>query len=253
MFKQSLIAIDIAPYFDENKETNPFPDASKYATTNPKKQNSALFYSELMVAPKNPDFRVVVRDDNQEPQFMDPDEEYIPLNRLVEANNRPLSKSEKKSYDVLVKLEKEVSWGALLEIKNEAFMTEQEQGAAMHNPYLSANFTRTAPRPQPEPKKSINLKEETILKNKLPKIEEVKGESRATEQTKNSARQTKNITGRKKKTYLEEATVEDKQVTFISMHSDGESDEENRVKKAAFKKRIANKVGKALLLLTVTF
>ena len=142
MFKESLILLDIAPYFDDPVTNQKFPDTSKLARTNPKKQDSTLFHSEIMITPANPDFKQIHRDEDEEREFLSLEETKETLNKLVEANSKNWSDWENKSYELLVQLEKELSWGSLLEIKNEVFLNENEQGISADNPFLTAHFTR---------------------------------------------------------------------------------------------------------------
>lgn len=252
-FKQCLIAIDIAPYYDEPQRTERYPASDKYATTNPKKQNSTLYYSSLMVEPTKADFRKLDRENKEIPFMIESDDEREILDRLVEANKRKFSSSEKKSYELLVQLEKELQWGNLLDIKNEIFFTESEQGTAADNPFLSANFTRThlttdiGEIPSKSDKKIESIKEELSskeAKKAMEPIEEVKGESKPSEQTQNYG--DKAISGkRNKQSYLEQATVEEKQVTFVSLPSEPDEEQPDLSKpdkSVMYKKRLANKI-----------
>lgn len=66
-------------------------------------------------------------------------------------------------------------------------------------------------------------------------------------------RQSKPPTARRnKQSYLEEATVEDKQVTFISLHSENDEDSDIARRKfnpALMKKRLANKIDHLFMML----
>jgi len=112
-----------------------------------------------MFEPIKPDFRVS-NSSNKDVSLKSTDID----EKLKEANSRVFSTSEKQSYSLLVQLEKELTWGTLLDIKNEVFLTEHEQGTMADNPFLNANFTRTVNTTDIEiAKKKIELKEENIL------------------------------------------------------------------------------------------
>ena len=48
------------------------------------------------------------------------------LRQLIRVNNVKLSACEKRCYDLLVKIEKEISWDTLLKIKSATFLVESE-------------------------------------------------------------------------------------------------------------------------------
>lgn len=256
-FKESLIALDIAPYYDEAQKNDKFPASDKYSSTNPKKQDSSLFYAALMVEPTKPDFRKLNKENQEMPLLIDTDEERETLEKLNEVNKRVFSASEKKSYELLVQLEKELTWGNLLDMKNDVFFTENEQGTAADNPFLSANFTRTQQTTDTEiAKKKIELKEENILKSELGKpmeeIKELKEESQVTEQAHKP--KDKGISARRNKHgYLAEATVEEKIATFVSLPSEPDDEETPDLnkpdKEVLYKKRLANKINNLFMTL----
>lgn len=142
MFKESIVILDIAPYLEDPIINQKFPDTSKLARTNPKKQDSSLFHSEVMVTPTNPDFRQIQKEEEEERFFLPLEDTKDTLDKLVEANSKSWSDCENKSYELLVQLEKELSWGNLLEVKNEVFLNENEQGVCIDNPFLTAHFTK---------------------------------------------------------------------------------------------------------------
>ena len=51
-----------------------------------------------------------------------------------------MTKCEKKAYDLLIKLEKEITWEQLLTLKTEIFLTETDNTVVVENPYLNADF-----------------------------------------------------------------------------------------------------------------
>lgn len=53
-----------------------------------------------------------------------------------------MNKCEKKSYELLVKMEKEISWESLLKLKNKIFLSEQEGGIVWENPHLNADYAK---------------------------------------------------------------------------------------------------------------
>ena len=56
-FKQALIALDVAPSYDDINDELILPDLSKYQPTRPKTQNSTDVYPKLMVKPVHVDFK----------------------------------------------------------------------------------------------------------------------------------------------------------------------------------------------------
>ena len=48
------------------------------------------------------------------------------LRRLIKVNGVSLTQCEKRCYDLLVKVEKEISWDTLLKIKSATFLVESE-------------------------------------------------------------------------------------------------------------------------------
>jgi hypothetical protein len=59
------------------------------------------------------------------------------LKRLIKANSITLSSCEKRCYELLVKIEKEISWDTLLKIKSATFLVESEN-QQWENPFFMA-------------------------------------------------------------------------------------------------------------------
>lgn len=57
------------------------------------------------------------------------------LRRLIKVNNVQLSQCEKRCYDLLIKIEKEISWDTLLKIKSATFLVESEN-QQWENPFF---------------------------------------------------------------------------------------------------------------------
>jgi hypothetical protein len=55
-----------------------------------------------------------------------PREDQEMLNKLAKVNSVKLTQCEKRCYDLLVKIEKEISWDTLLKIKQATFLGEQD-------------------------------------------------------------------------------------------------------------------------------
>jgi hypothetical protein len=62
------------------------------------------------------------------------------LKRLEAINNRQLNDCEKKCYELLVKLEKEISWDSLLKIKSDTFFHETEN-SHWENPHFQIDYS----------------------------------------------------------------------------------------------------------------
>ena len=93
-------------------------------------------------------------------------------------------------------------------------------------------------------KKISNIDDNSsMLNSRSKKLKDMKEESKEKQAVSKSASAAQDLSSRKKKqTYLEEATVEDKQVTFVSLHSDKEIDNIDQNKSKLQKKRIMNKI-----------
>lgn len=244
MFKESLIILDIAPYFDDPVVDQKYPDSSKLARTNPKKQDSALFHSEIMINPSNPDFKQIQKEEEEERFFLTLEETKETLDKLVESNSKTWSEWENKSYELLVQLEKELSWGNLLEVKNEVFLNESEQGFSIDNPFLTAHFTKAQQTTDSDiSKKKTNFDDSSKFNLRSRKLREEQEEVKENKTVNQGPTPAQDLSSRKKKqTYLEEATVEDKQVTFVSLHSDKEIDGIYQNRSKLQRKRIMNKI-----------
>lgn len=57
------------------------------------------------------------------------------LRQLIRVNNVKLTSCEKRCYDLLVKIEKEISWDTLLKIKSATFLVESEN-QVWENPFF---------------------------------------------------------------------------------------------------------------------
>jgi len=77
-------------------------------------------------------------------QFMGdiPREDADMLKKLVRVNQIELTTCEKRCYDLLVKIEKEISWDTLVKIKNSTFLGEQEN-PIYDNPFYYAEYSKT--------------------------------------------------------------------------------------------------------------
>lgn len=64
------------------------------------------------------------------------------LRKLLTVNNLEMTSCEKRCYDLLVKIEKEISWDTLLRIKSATFLDESEN-PIYDNPFYYAQFSGT--------------------------------------------------------------------------------------------------------------
>lgn len=92
-----------------------------------------------MLVPTQPDFRDSRADDAPKDN-VDMETQTGVLEWLIWGNSRNLTKCEKKAYDLLIKLEKEITWEQLLTLKTEIFLTETDNTVVVENPYLNADF-----------------------------------------------------------------------------------------------------------------
>lgn len=76
-----------------------------------------------MLMPELPDFKNTKNDEAPKDNVDGMQQEDV-LNWLVWANTRDLTRCEKRSYDLLIKLEKEIQWEQLLKWKTDAFIAE---------------------------------------------------------------------------------------------------------------------------------
>lgn len=118
-----------------------YPEISDLQTTQPKTQDNSSIFPDYMLLPQIPDFRDS-RSDEAPKDNVDSETQSGVLERLIRGNSRNLTKCEKKAYDLLVKLEKEIVWENLLKIKTNIFLTENENAVVVENPYLNADFAR---------------------------------------------------------------------------------------------------------------
>jgi len=182
-----------------------------------------------------------------------------------------------KAYDLLVKIEKEISWEQLLKLKGETFLSEGDEADGWENPYLNADYTKqgtSAPKGVNESFYAIQKSANMFLKEKN-KYEDEDDEEEAKheihgqiieEENVEETKQTEPIdaAGDRRKTrtranneILNTANVEDAPVTFASLPSEaeGEGEEEEvniskeEVIKERRKKRLATKIDKLFLML----
>lgn len=64
------------------------------------------------------------------------------LKKLLRVNSLEMTSCEKRCYDLLVKIEKEISWDTLLRIKSATFLDESEN-PIYDNPFYYAQFSGT--------------------------------------------------------------------------------------------------------------
>lgn len=282
-FKSALIAIDVAPSYEDVNDELILPDLHKYSKTAPKTKNSTNVYSEMMVRPINPDFRVT---ENSKASNVPQDYETKVLEQLEKANNRKLNSCDKKAYELLVKIEKEISWEVLLKYKSDIFLTEGDEAEGWENPYLNAEYARqssdaTMHKGKGKSNESFYVIQKSasmFLKEKHKRVskedmhldseheqdiskqvikEENIEESKATENREPTAGERKRTRTLAKNDILEKATVEDQPVTFASLPSEGEADEEEQQVKEekgeqktdSRKKRLASKIDKLFMML----
>ena len=146
-FSLSLICIDIAPFYPDEQHSSGFPQMDELVSTQPRTQNSSSIFPEYMLSPDNPDFRESTNEDVNRTN-VDPAHEDVVLEKITKANTRELNNCEKKSYDLLVKMEKEISWEALLKIKTKIFLAETDDAVVWENPHLNADYARTGSQSQ---------------------------------------------------------------------------------------------------------
>ena len=63
------------------------------------------------------------------------------LKQLIKVNQVKFTACEKRCYDLLVKIEKEISWDTLYKIKQATFLGEKEN-QQWENPYFKAHQSR---------------------------------------------------------------------------------------------------------------
>ena len=269
-FKNALIAIDVAPSYEDINDDLILPDMTDYAITSPKVQNSTDVYSEMMVKPSDADFRFT---ENSRASNVPADYEAKVLDGLCKANNRKLNSCDKKAYELLVKIEKEISWEQLLKLKSETFLSEGDEINGWENPYLNADYTKQNSGHQPRNvnesfyaiQKSANMflkeknkggpEDEDGIHEQVIKEENVE-ESKATEQGEQPGERKKTRT-RAKNDILGKATVEDAPVTFASLPSEGEGEgdhdeiqlDKEEIMKESRKKRLATKIDRLFMML----
>ena len=282
-FKSALIAIDVAPSYEDVNDELILPDLRKYQKTNPKIKNSTNVYSEMMVKPVNPDFKIT---ENSKSSNVPHDYESKVVEQLERANSRKLNSCDQKAYELLVKIEKEISWEVLLKYKSDIFLAEGDEVDGWENPYLNAEYARqtsdstlhkgkgksnesfyviqkSANMFLKEKNKKVNIDDlhldqnhERDITKQVIKEENVE-ESKATENREPTAGERKRTRTLAKNDILEKATVEDQPVTFASLPSEGEGEEDEQQMKEeqeekkvdSRKKRLASKIDKLFMML----
>jgi hypothetical protein len=275
-FKNAIIAIDVAPSYEDINDDLILPDLTKYVNTHPKSQNSTDVYPQLMVKPDAPDFKFT---ENSKASNVPEDYEAKIIENLEKANNRRLNSCDRKAYELLVKIEKEISWEQLLKLKSETFLAEGDEVNGWENPYLSADYTKQASsgggagiKGHNESFYAIQKSANMFLKekNKMEAYEideenihgqiineDVLEESKVTESKEERPGERRRTRTFAKNNILSKVTVEDIPVTFASLPSEGEGEgEDERVEvnreeimRESRKKRLASKIDKLFLML----
>lgn len=151
--------MDIAPQYSDAEYISSVKIIHDYEFTKPKLKKTTDLHPYLMVEPTKVDFRRPVRsyktyimqneDYSQLMNMIQKGEEPIPyvgdmprddqemLRALMEVNARQMSQCEKRCYDLLVKIEKEISWDTLLKIKCATFLVESDN-EQWENPFFKA-------------------------------------------------------------------------------------------------------------------
>ncbi len=196
-------------------------------------------------------------------------------------NSIELSYCERRCYDLLVKIEKEISWEILLKIKSATFLIDTDN-SIWENPYFEADQSKPMNpmgsfyRRQEGNKGGVDQSVQEIRKaadkfifqkrnieSKPKHIETISEEDKSEyEETMNAK---KSFQRKNRKPNLDNATIEDKQVTFATVPD--QNDENNYINKdmddmsedelvnlqtmdkEQRKKRICNKIDKLFLVL----
>lgn len=272
-FKNALIAIDVAPSYEDINDELILPDLTKYVNTTPKTQNSTDVYPEMMVKPDSPDFRFT---ENSKASNVPEEYESKIIDSLEKANNRRLNSCDRKAYELLVKIEKEISWEQLLKLKADTFLAEGDEVNSWENPYLSADYTKQAsngPKGHNESFYALQKSANMFLKEKHKGAEhdeetkdgihgqiikeDIVEESKITENREEKPGERKKTRTLAKNDILGKATVEDIPVTFASLPSEGEGEgEDDRIElnkeemiRESRKKRLASKIDKLFMML----
>ncbi|CDW88693.1 clathrin-coated vesicle protein [Stylonychia lemnae] len=297
--KMSLIALDIAPYYADADYVQKTELINDYEFTKPKSKKTSDMHPYLMVAPQKIDYRKSGEDPGQLLNWFMKGEEPTPyigdmtredqemLKKLMRVNSVQLTSCEKRCYDLLVKIEKEISWDTLLKIKSATFLDESEN-PIYDNPFYYAQFSGTQTkkiRSSGTSRNQRNMMDESIAeiqsqaekftnkRRQVEKIQNSKIDTIAEEEksdiddkddspipAKHNGNNQASYKKQRRKSNLDLATVEDKQITFISNHSeedkndDQEESESDRVIEQAQeqeyrKKRLCLKIDKLIQLL----
>jgi tetratricopeptide (TPR) repeat protein len=275
-FKSALIAIDVAPSYEDINDELILPELGEYHRTNPKVQNSTNVYSELMVKPQKPDFKFT---ENSRASNVPLEYEKKVADELHKANSRKLNSCDQKAYELLVKIEKEVSWEVLLKLKSDTFLAEGDEVNGWENPYLNAEYAKhTLDYTHPGKNKTnesfyaiqksahMFLREkkkydpnegtqEEGIEDQVIKEENIE-ESKATENREQTLGERKRTRTLAKNEILGKATIEEQPVTFASIPSDGEGEEDDLQEEEqkfnqgdSRKKRLATKIDRLFLML----
>lgn len=267
-FTKSLVCIDIAPFspgVDPGEEENErYPDLSMLNTTNPKVQNCSSFFPEYLITPTSCDFKDTHIEDAPSDNV---DEEYQQQvgERLEKCNNRDLTRCEKDAYGLLIKIEKEITWEKLLEIKTTAFLAEQDDTMVWENPHLNADYAKNTTEDEEQKQANPSGVDESFLaiqnsaKSFIQKKQKNENKMTVIEEEKTiDGREATPDNPKKDRTtaVLREATVDDPQVTFHSKASEesdgedeGEGEEDEPAQLNQNKKRLANKIDKMFIML----
>lgn len=127
--KMSLIAMDIAPYYPDADWVNKVELINDYGFSIPKHKKTTDVHPYLQLDPVKVDFRKPNENLSQLMNWILKNEQPVPyigdmtkedqdmLKQLIRVNSVKLSTCEKRCYDLLVMLEKEISWDTLFKIK----------------------------------------------------------------------------------------------------------------------------------------
>lgn len=142
-----MIGLDIAPYYPDAEYVHKFELINDYEFSKPKTKKTTDMHPYLMIEPTKVDFRRPNEDPSQLMNWILKGEEPMPymgdmgkedqdmLKQLMKVNSVHLSQCEKRCYDLLVKIEKEISWDTLLKIKSATFLVESEN-QQWENPFF---------------------------------------------------------------------------------------------------------------------
>lgn len=196
------------------------------------------------------------------------------VEQLEAANNRKLNDCDKKAYDLLIKIEKEISWEVMLKIKGQVFLSEGDEATGWENPYLNAEYAKRASVLEKTSNGKNGQVNESFIAIQQSAMEFLKNKNKDDESNsdlgegevddviyEDGEEESKASHGNRKRTrkneILGKATVEDRPVTFASLPSEGEGEEEEdemEMGKSDMpsdnrKKRLASKIDKLFMML----